>query len=113
MARPTTRRHVQEKRGARTLVPIQAGSTLNISSASPAPRIAALLRFLALFLSKGFVVVGRIELGAISTPRRLFDGAVHVAQAIGRHAQRHHLADAHHHVPGYDLDAAGGKSGEV
>src|SRR5271156_2642927 len=44
-------------------------------------------------------VVGRVKLGAVATPRTLLDHAIDRAKFVGRDAQRHDLADAHHHVP--------------
>jgi hypothetical protein len=39
----------------------------------------------------------------------LLNRAVDVAQTVGWHAQRDHLADAHHHIPGDDLHPGRGK----
>ena len=54
-------------------------------------------------------VVGWVKLGPVSAPRGLFDHPVRVAQLVGWHAQNDDLADAHHHVPGYDFDPVGRK----
>src|SRR5215471_9451164 len=54
-------------------------------------------------------IVGRVKFRSIPAPRGLFDDPVRVAQLLGRHAQDDELADAHHHVPGYDFDPGGRK----
>src|ERR1044071_7994610 len=52
-----------------------------------------------------FVVVGWVEFGAVAAPGILLDNAVDFAQLVRRHAQCHHLADAHHHIPRHYFDA--------
>src|ERR1700732_1941519 len=52
-------------------------------------------------------IVSRVELGSIAAPGGLLDDAVRIAQLFGGHAQNDDLADAHHNVPGHDVDAVG------
>src|ERR1700730_17328717 len=54
-------------------------------------------------------IVSRVELGSIAAPGGLLDDAVRIAQLFGGHAQNDDLADAHHNVPGHDVDAVGGE----
>src|ERR1700687_2370101 len=77
---------------------------------SGAEALATRLASLAFFsfprcLPNGLVIVGRVKLGAEGTPGAVFDRQVHFAQPVHGHAEGNHLSDAHHHVPGDDLDA--------
>src|SRR5579885_53710 len=84
----------------------RAFASSRLSQPRPSLRSGVLrLRFLAGLFGDLLIVVGRIEFGAITTPCRRLDGAIDLAQSVGRHAQGHHLADAHHHVPAHHLDA--------
>src|SRR5439155_6264642 len=60
---------------------------------------------LALLLGCLLVIVRRVELGSIRSPRGLLERHVDLAQTFGREAQGDDLADPHHHIPGENLDA--------
>jgi hypothetical protein len=63
----------------------------------------------------GHVIARRVELSSVSALRAALNGKIHVAQLLGRKAQRHHLNNSHHHVanshrvPGSHLRVGGGK----
>src|SRR5258708_11259216 len=58
----------------------------------------------------GFIVIGRIKLGTISTPGGLLDCEIDVSKTVGRYTQGNYLTDSHYHVPGNHFDFGRRKS---
>ena len=68
------------------------------------------LRLGVLGFSDGFIIIGRIKLGMISTPGGLLDRKINIPEPVGRYAQGDCLTDSHDYIPGDHFNSGWRKS---